>query len=298
MRKMGSSPVQGPSATPIGRDLGLAQEAFKLGDAALSREAHAPLINRSSSECEAGHTGMVSPLHHCIVYGALDGLVSSVVAVAALSTFDAATGLRYCLSVVTSIVFGLALGSGLRNYVKYSTEFDTFARERKRELWEMQNYVEGERNEMVELFVNDGVSEADARKAIDLLSQPQYEQFFVDLMMVKELNMQIPDKRYPPVLLGLATAAIAFGTGTLPIVGYLICGVLGLVRSAEPVDIPALLVVVAGLLLAVLAIFSTYKIQILPHRSLTSVYGATLAICGCVAVGTTVAVGILRRHEH
>ena len=28
------------------------------------------------------------------------------------------------------------------------------------------------------------------RKAIDLLSQPQYEQFFVDLMMVKELNMQ------------------------------------------------------------------------------------------------------------
>lgn len=28
------------------------------------------------------------------------------------------------------------------------------------------------------------------RQAVELLSKPQYEQFFVDLMMVKELNMQ------------------------------------------------------------------------------------------------------------
>lgn len=276
--------MQGPPS-PVSRNLGLAQDAFTLKDTALSRAAHSPVLQGRTMECEAGHTGMMSPMHTCVVFGALDGLVSCVVAVAAISTASD-VGLQYSISVVTSIIFGLALGPGLRNHVKYCTEFETFARERRRELWEMQNFVEGERNEMVELFVSDGVAEADARKAIDLLSQPQYEDFFVDLMMVKELNMQIPDKSYPPAILGLATAGVAFGTGMLPVLGYLLCWVLGLVNVQTRV------LVVVGVPLLALGSLSRLNIPILHHRSMAWVYGCTLAICACAAVGTTMALGI------
>lgn len=85
--------------------------------------------------------------------------------------------------------------------------------ERKREEWEMDNYPEGEIEEvrkptdstiprvtslltmlplcaqMIDIYINKGLSREDATVVIKTLSK--YKDFFVDLMMQQELELQV-----------------------------------------------------------------------------------------------------------
>src|SRR5210317_1015118 len=64
--------------------------------------------------------------------------------------------------------------------------------ERKREEWEMENYPEGEIQEMIDIFrVKGGMEHEDAKLVIETLAR--YPDFFVDIMMAHELELQVPD---------------------------------------------------------------------------------------------------------
>ena len=68
-----------------------------------------------------------------------------------------------------------------------------YYRERQREEWELENYAQGERAEMVGLWCYKGLTKPDAERCIDLLAS--YKKFFVDLMMTEELRMFAPPGR-------------------------------------------------------------------------------------------------------
>jgi hypothetical protein len=55
---------------------------------------------------------------------------------------------------------------------------------------ELENYPEGEKLEVVQLCVSQGVSERDATAVVETLAK--YKTFFVDLMMAQELLLQYP----------------------------------------------------------------------------------------------------------
>ena len=61
--------------------------------------------------------------------------------------------------------------------------------ERRREEWEMENYPEGEIKEMIDIFHEKGLSEADAKLVIETMAK--YKDFFVDMMMQQELELQV-----------------------------------------------------------------------------------------------------------
>jgi hypothetical protein len=96
---------------------------------------------------------------------------------------------------------GLGLAHAARDFYRFAHELAVFERERLREAWELENFPEGERKEMVELYVSKGVSEADATAAIAALSR--YPDFFVSLMMSEELRLAPPDGK--PAHIALAT---------------------------------------------------------------------------------------------
>ena len=60
--------------------------------------------------------------------------------------------------------------------------------ERKREEWEMNNYPEGEIREMIDIYESRGMSPQDAKLVIETMAK--YKDFFVDVMMQQELELQ------------------------------------------------------------------------------------------------------------
>ena len=67
--------------------------------------------------------------------------------------------------------------------------------------WELENYPEGEIQEMVDIYTERGMSREDATTVITVMAQ--YKEFFVDVMMAEELQLQVPEEVRqpdPPIL--------------------------------------------------------------------------------------------------
>lgn len=114
---------------------------------------------------------------------------------------------------------------------------------------ELDNFPEGEIEEMVQLYTTRGLPEATARSVISSLAS--FPSFFVDVMMLEEL--QLP----PPPPISPLAAAIRYGAstvvcgGAMPLVGiYLHSAALDVTRESATSH-PAsghLLLMVLGLL--------------------------------------------------
>lgn len=76
--------------------------------------------------------------------------------------------------------------------------------------------------QMIEIYESKGVSKEDATLVINTLSK--YKDFFVDMMMQQELELQVPEKDH--VQESMREGVIMFfafaGFGALPLLGYVI----------------------------------------------------------------------------
>jgi VIT1/CCC1 family predicted Fe2+/Mn2+ transporter len=83
----------------------------------------------------------------------------------------------------------------------------------------MDNYPEGEKDEMVEIYVNAGFDEPDARSVIDTLATNK--QWFVDHMLVQELGLMPPVHSDKPWQAGFASMVAFMLGGLLPTIVYI-----------------------------------------------------------------------------
>ena len=60
--------------------------------------------------------------------------------------------------------------------------------------WKLDNYREGEIEEMVKIYEERGMSTDDAELIVNLMAD--HPDFFVDIMMVEELGMQVPGRSF------------------------------------------------------------------------------------------------------
>jgi VIT1/CCC1 family predicted Fe2+/Mn2+ transporter len=116
------------------------------------------------------------------------------------------------------IADGISMGFG--DYLSSRAEIDYALNEKKRETWELQNYPEGEKKEMVEIYMNKGMTEEEATTIIDVFAR--HEELFVDLMMVEELGLEVPDEDATPWKEGVVTFLSFLCFGSVPLWMYVI----------------------------------------------------------------------------
>lgn len=193
-----------------------AVEAFAAGDVQMSIKAHDQRAGRVARE---PHTQEGGEFIKNIIFGGLDGVVTTFAIVAGVY------GASYPSEVVLVLGFANLLADAVSmacgEFLSSKAEREYMLTERAREEWEMRNYPEGEKREMVEIYVDrHGFSEADATLLIDIMAKN--EKFFVDHMCVEELGIMPPGEEDTAAKEGLVTFLSFLAFGFLPLVSYLI----------------------------------------------------------------------------
>ncbi|TMW66826.1 hypothetical protein Poli38472_011942 [Pythium oligandrum] len=163
------------------------------------------------------------------VYGGLDGIITTFATV----TSVAGSGLPHSVILIIGLAHLVAdgLSMGLGDMLSSQAEADLVNHERKREVWEFENYPEGEMEEMIELYEKKGISTEDATLVVHTLAK--YKEAFIDIMMVEELNLMPIDEDDSPLTGGIVTFASFMIFGVIPLLSYLVNLIPGLKMGAD-----------------------------------------------------------------
>jgi len=121
-----------------------------------------------------------------------------------------------------SNIFADALSMGVGEFLSSKAQNEWIFSEREREMWEMDNYPEGEVQEMIEMYVEKGMGRKDAELVIKTMSK--YKDMFVDIMMAEELQLKVPDDDHlkESVKEGFIMFCSFAVFGSFPLLGYVI----------------------------------------------------------------------------
>ena len=196
----------------ITRSLEKAKEAYKNRNAEASRAAHDAKV----AEADEHHTQEQGQYIKSLIYGGLDGIITTFAVVAGVAGADLAAGVVLILGFANLIADGLSMAIG--DFLSTKAEQEYKQTERVRETWEVENYPEGEKKEMIELYMSKGLSEEDANKVVEILSQNK--EGWVDIMMVEELGLVEEDES--PLKNALVTFFSFQIFGFIPLLAYVL----------------------------------------------------------------------------
>jgi hypothetical protein len=188
-----STPLSRPSA---------ARAVF--GDRAASAEVHRTI---PTEQYNLDMQGRLTLTKKSIAFGGLQGCCMAAAALGISRSMhrsggglDSAVDRRNVLLMLAAAVPS-AFSLGYAICSAYSCERDFMQRERLREEWELENFPQGEKQEMIELYVLRGMSEPDATQVVEIMSKSS--DLLVDMMMVEELGFsRIPIPTLTQTILG------------------------------------------------------------------------------------------------
>ncbi len=191
------------------RNIDKAREAYKTGDLKKMREAH----NEAGVEPHKEGQGQFIK---SMIYGGLDGIITTFAVVAGVAGAKLAAGVVLILGFANLIADGLSMAIG--DYLSTRAENEYNDAERQREVWEVENYPDGEKQEMIELYTEKGITDEDAHTIVDIISR--HKKAWVDIMMVEELGIIESDES--PLKNALVTFASFTVFGFLPLLIFVI----------------------------------------------------------------------------
>ena len=206
-----------------GQDTEEIREAFKNEDSETSRQLHDRKLKKNGSnnvELEIDQTEQHKAFGDyvkSIIYGGLDGIITTFAIVAGISGADLETEVILVLGFANLIADGLSMGIG--DYLSEVSEIEYINSEKKREEWEFDNFKEGEIQEMIEIYREKGVSKSDAETILRTMAK--YKEFYIDHMMLQELELQPPSGDEEPAKGGLVTLLSFVAFGCVPLLSYL-----------------------------------------------------------------------------
>ncbi len=176
-----------------------AQQAHRSNDIEASRNVHEAKrgmknMHQHANEAHLGSGGHIKSA----VYGGLDGIITTFATVTSVAGSGLPHAVILILGLAHLVADGLSMGMG--DMLSTQAENDMVRHERAREVWEFENYPEGEKDEMIELYEKKGISHEDARLVVETLSK--YKEAFIDIMMVEELNLMPIDEDDHPLVGG------------------------------------------------------------------------------------------------
>ena len=183
--------------------------AFRRRDADESKRVH---MQAAGEEHRKGQGQFIKS----VIYGGLDGIITTFAVVAGVAGASLAPSIVLILGFANLIADGISMAIG--DYLSTRAEQEYEASERAREEWEVENYPEGEKRELVELYVDKGVAQEDAEAAVSILSKNR--EAWVDVMMVEELGIISSDES--PLKNALATFFSFAVFGFVPLLTYVL----------------------------------------------------------------------------
>ncbi|KNC56397.1 vacuolar iron transporter [Thecamonas trahens ATCC 50062] len=258
-----------------------ARAAHASGDVEAMRAAHAAHVE---NHAEAGS------YVKALVFGGLDGIVTTFAVVAGVAGANLSTGIVLVLGLANLIADGLSMGVG--EFVSGKAELEFMRSERKREEWEVDHAIEHEKQEMVELYTAKGMTEDDAVTVVDIISKDP--KLFVDIMMVEELGLNPDDENESPAKQGLVMFFSFLIFGAVPLVAYIVSRLAG-VGGKGGVD--ANFAVSCAMTAVTLFILGAFKQHISMHGKIGSIIkgGLIMVLNGGVSASAAFFVGLFLR---
>lgn len=151
-----------------------------------------------------------------IVYGALDGIITTFAIVSGVTGASLAFIIILILGFANLIADGISMGVG--NYLGTKSERDYYKTERRREEWEVKNIPEGEREEIREIYRKKGFKGKELERIVTVITSDK--KLWVDEMMTYELGLM--EERKSPAKAGLATFLAFIAAGFVPLISYVL----------------------------------------------------------------------------
>ncbi len=188
-------------------------DSYKKRDGEYSRFLH----NQDRKTIEKYHENSGSDFLKSLIFGGLDGIVTSFAIICSAHASHFSYYQILILGLSNILADAISMGHG--DYFSEKAEYDYVKDQYEREKWEMDNYQEGEINEMVELYTQKHkIHELDANNILRAMAK--YKDFFVDHMMVIELGLLPPDEKSNAIQKGIVTFFSFLIFGIIPLLTY------------------------------------------------------------------------------
>lgn len=150
------------------------------------------------------------------IYGAIDGAVTTFAVVSGVAGAGLSSSVVIILGIANLIGDGFSMAAS--NYLGIRAERELQERIRRTEKLHIENYPEGERAEIREIFYQKGFSGDDLDRAVEIITSDVNQ--WIDTMVTDEHGLALdgPDPR-----IAAATTFVAFVTvGFLPLLAFVI----------------------------------------------------------------------------
>jgi VIT1/CCC1 family predicted Fe2+/Mn2+ transporter len=253
-----------------------AREAFMNNDLKASKAAHQKKAIAKAAKEEHGGAG--SQYIGNMVYGGLDGIVTTFAVVSGVAGANLGANVVMIMGVANLLADGLSMAIGA--YLSEKSVKEYYNNEKRRETWEVENYPEGERLELKEIYKSQGYPDPDVAKLVEIKTANKKR--WVETMMVEELGLLADEKK--PLTGSAITFASFVVAGSLPLLSYLV----GLF-----IPIPMNIAFWISIGLSALALFSlgAAKVKVTGLKPIRS--GLEMLIVGGLAAGVAYGVGVL-----
>lgn len=252
-----------------------ARKAFKRGDKQASALAH---TDNAISTANEEHGGAGSQYLGEMVYGGLDGIITTFAVVSGVAGAQLGTPVILILGLANLLADGFSMATGA--YLSTKSEHEYYRKEWEREAWEVEHFPDGELAELREVYVKRGYTEDEARQLVDIQSREPNR--WVKAMMIDELGMMRDESN--PLINGLVTFASFVIAGAVPLVVYLV----GLAFPISPKMAFPISIASSGLALFALGATKVLVTKLNPIRS-----GLEMLIVGGLAASVAYIVGAL-----
>jgi vacuolar iron transporter family protein len=260
----------------ISKRLEDARKAFEKKDVRASAQAHE--LKRIMAKEQHGGAG--SEYLGNIVYGGLDGIITTFAVVSGVAGAHLSSGILLILGLANLFGDGFSMATGA--YLSSKSDSEFYDRERQREGWEVDNFPDGEKQELFEIYRDQGYPEEDANNLVELKTRDTKR--WVDTMMAEELGL-LPERRNP-IAQALVTFAAFAVAGSVPLLVYL----LDLIFHFQ---IPVSSTFLISLILSGAALFALGAAKVLVTKRNAFRSGLEMLVVGGLAAGVAYLVGAL-----
>jgi VIT1/CCC1 family predicted Fe2+/Mn2+ transporter len=193
-----------------------ARKAYESMNLESSREAHSERAIKESLEEPTIHDVAKGQYIGDMVYGAIDGIVTTFAVVSGVAGAKLSAGIVLILGFANLFADGLSMAVG--NYLGAKSENEYKRRERYREEWEIEHLPDEEKQEIRQIYHRKGFTGELLERVVEAITRDKKQ--WVDTMLLEELHI-IPEQT-SPIKSGFMTFVSFVVAGFVPLLSYVL----------------------------------------------------------------------------